>query len=395
MAESPGEWRTVKIADLADVFDGPHATPRTADQGPYFLGISSLVEGRLDLSKSGRLSEEDYLKWTRRVTPREGDVVFSYETRLGEAALIPANLRCCLGRRLALMRPDPQVVDSRFLLYAYLGPAFQETLRARTVPGSTVDRLLLRDFPSFPIRVPDLPAQRAIAEALGALDDKIESNRRRATCAEELLDVLALTVPSTDQVGVGLLAEVDRLSVDPSGSSVVDHFSLPAFDGSRLPERVAGTSIRSSKLAVQEPSVLVSRLNPETNRTWYAVPDPAVPAMASTEWLVLRPVKGLSLGGLWLAVRDVHFRGELARRATGTSGSHQRIRPADALSIEVPDPRGGDAAVLEEADALLDLVHQARVESETLATLRDTLLPELLSGRLRVPEAEDLVADAV
>ena len=395
MVDVPDGWRAVRIADLADVFDGPHATPKSADDGPYFLGISSLTDGRLDLSRSGRLSDEDFVKWTRRVTPRAGDVVFSYETRLGEAALIPAGLQCCLGRRLALMRPDPQAVDSRFLLYAYLGPAFQETLRAHTVPGSTVDRLLLRDFPSFPIQVPPLAEQRAIAEVLGALDDKVESNRRRAGCAEEFLDVLASTLSSLGTMEIGRLSVVDRFSVDPSSSPILDHYSLPAFDASRLPERVEGASIRSSKLAVQGPSVLVSRLNPGTNRTWYAVPDPAVPAVASTEWLVLRPVEGLSLGGLWLAVRDGRFRGELARRATGTSGSHQRVRPADALSIEVPDPRGGDTAVVEEADAFLDLIHHARVESETLAALRDALLPELLSGRLRVPEAEELVADAV
>lgn len=283
-------------------------------------------------------------------------------------------------------------LDGRYLKFVL---QFEHQTLQRFASGTTHQTIYFPEAKAFHVLLPQIAEQQAIAGVLGALDDKIDCNRSRAECAEELLDALAGTLPSTGQVEIADLAEVDRLSIDPSGSPVVDHYSLPAFDAARLPERVQGASIRSNKLTVQEPSVLVSRLNPGTNRTWYAVPDPAVPAVASTEWLVLRPVEGLSLGGLWLAVRDVGFRGEIARRATGTSGSHQRVRPADALSIEVPDPRGGDPSVAKEADALLDLVQHARVESETLAALRDTLLPELLSGRLRVPAAEELVAGAV
>jgi type I restriction enzyme S subunit len=79
---------------------------------------------------------------------------------------------------MALMRPNPARVDPRFLLYAYLGPEFQATIRERTVHGSTVERILLTEFPDFPIAVPDLETQRSVAGLLGALDDRIELNRR-------------------------------------------------------------------------------------------------------------------------------------------------------------------------------------------------------------------------
>lgn len=181
------EWRVVPVRDLClGIYDGPHATPKKSQQGPVFLGISSLKGGRLDLDQSDHLSEIDYIKWTRRVTPEPGDVVFSYETRLGEAAMIPDGLRCCLGRRMALMRPDPAKVDPRFLLYAFLGPDFQATIRQRTIHGSTVERMLLTEFPDFPIQVPDLATQRSIAKLLGALDDKIELNRRMGRTLESI-----------------------------------------------------------------------------------------------------------------------------------------------------------------------------------------------------------------
>ena len=123
--------------------------------------------------------------------PRSGDVVFSYETRLGEAALIPASLRCCLGRRMGLLRPKGDKVDACFLLYAFLGTRFQETLRSRTIHGSTVDRIPLSEMGSFPIELPrKLEEQRAIAHVLGTLDDKIELNRRMNQTLEEMARAL-------------------------------------------------------------------------------------------------------------------------------------------------------------------------------------------------------------
>ena len=174
-----GKRQEVALGELVEIYDGPHATPKKTDAGPIFLGISNLTSGRLDLGKTEHLSEEDYKRWTQRVTPEPGDTVFSYETRLGEAAHIPTGLRCCLGRRMGLLRPKDGRIDARFLLYAFLGERFQEVLRSRTIHGSTVNRIPLTEMGSFPIAIPtDLSEQRAIAHILGTLDDKIELNRR-------------------------------------------------------------------------------------------------------------------------------------------------------------------------------------------------------------------------
>jgi type I restriction enzyme S subunit len=91
------EWPMVTIGELGQVFDGPHATPKTVEQGSVFLGIDALQNGRIDLGQTRHVTPEDFKKWTRRVEPKSGDVVFSYETRLGEAAIIPEGLKCCLG----------------------------------------------------------------------------------------------------------------------------------------------------------------------------------------------------------------------------------------------------------------------------------------------------------
>lgn len=166
------------IGSIADVYDGPHATPKKLEKGPYFLSISSLDKGRLNLNKSAFLSEDDYKKWTKRVTPEEGDLLFSYETRLGEVALMPAGIRACLGRRMGLLRLNREKVIPEYALYAYLSPAFQQTIKANTITGATVDRIALNELPNFPIRIPPLQEQKQVAKLLNEIDKKIDLNNR-------------------------------------------------------------------------------------------------------------------------------------------------------------------------------------------------------------------------
>jgi type I restriction enzyme S subunit len=168
----------LSISEVAEIFDGPHATPKKIEAGPYFLSISSLDGGRLDLSKSAHVNEEQFVQWTKRVTPQKGDLLFSYETRLGEAALMPEGIRACLGRRMGLLRPKLNKVIPEYLLYAYISPFFQQVIKANTIVGATVDRIALSEMKDFPIRIPNLSEQKAACLLLSTIDKKIELNNR-------------------------------------------------------------------------------------------------------------------------------------------------------------------------------------------------------------------------
>lgn len=158
-----GDRPKVAIAEVGTVFDGPHATPKTVNKGPIFLGIGALNDGQIDLSETRHISPPDYAQWTRRVTPQSGDVVFSYETRLGQAALIPAGLDCCLGRRMGLFRTNQERLDPQFFLYQYISPPFRAFLNGRIVRGATVDRISIKEFPSFSIWLPSIIEQKRVA----------------------------------------------------------------------------------------------------------------------------------------------------------------------------------------------------------------------------------------
>lgn len=173
-------WQTKKLSEVSDVFDGPHATPKTVDAGPIFLGIGALQDGVINLSETRHVTDADFKQWTRRVRPQAMDVVFSYETRLGQAAIIPEGLDCCLGRRMGLVRLDRAAVVPRFFLYQYVSPQFREFLDSKTIRGATVDRISIKDFPSFPIAVPPLPEQHRIVTLLDEAFDGIATARANA-----------------------------------------------------------------------------------------------------------------------------------------------------------------------------------------------------------------------
>ncbi len=79
---------------------------------------------------------------------------------------------------MGLVRVDRSRLDPHFFLYLYISPPFQRFLESRTIYGATVDRIALKEFPTFPIPLPSLREQKAIASVLRSLDNKIDLNRR-------------------------------------------------------------------------------------------------------------------------------------------------------------------------------------------------------------------------
>ena len=188
MKTSDTPWLVLPIkSTYKGLYDGPHATPRPATSGPVFLGIKNVTEdGRLDLGNVRHIAEDDFVDWTRRVEPRENDLVFTYEATLNRYALIPKGFRGCLGRRMAIIRPNPEIVDVKYLFYYFFTDEWRSVIRENMLSGATVDRIPLTSFPDFPIRVPPLPIQRHIAGILSAYDDLIENNQRRIKILEEM-----------------------------------------------------------------------------------------------------------------------------------------------------------------------------------------------------------------
>ncbi len=168
------------------LYDGPHATPPVSNSGAVFLGISNITpDGHIDYSDIRYINEIDLPKWTKRVTPKGGDIVFSYEATLNLYAIIPEGFWGCLGRRMALIRPDESKALGKYLYYYFYSDEWRATIAENTIAGSTVDRIPIAKFPEFPITLPDLSVQKKIADALSVYDDLIENNQKQIKLLEE------------------------------------------------------------------------------------------------------------------------------------------------------------------------------------------------------------------
>jgi type I restriction enzyme S subunit len=294
------------------------------------------------------------------------------------------------------LRVDPAQADPR-LIYWYLQNLYATGEMAQhQVQHTGVARFQYTRFAETQrIALPPRNQQESIAEVLGALDDKIEWNTRVAVFAERLAIALFQGCDTATQLLEIAKPERARRSPGDFSNAQVDHFSLPAFDASRRPERCLGATVRSGKFLLTAPVILVSRLNPHIARVWRAVPRDDAMALASTEFIVLDPIDGVTSQELWAVCASNSSTKELAERVTGTTGSHQRVRADDVLHLSVADPRAVSETTRGAARDLVDRAYVAREENVHLAALRDTLLPRLLSGELRVRDVETMVGETV
>jgi type I restriction enzyme S subunit len=250
---------------------------------------------------------------------------------------------------------------------------------------------------SFEVDLPELSEQRAIAATLGALDDKIESNRRAIAVMEELAHSTFEQIFDLEQVGDGValseLVNVNLRRVLRPGTpaTYVGMSSLPEFSAEVYiwETREAGSGQR-----FVSGDVLMARITPCLENGKTAVVDMLQPdevGWGSTEYVVLSPAGLFSTPWIYCLVRDERIRDFAIRSMTGTSG-RQRFQADRFSQYRIVPPETADLVRFNAvAEPLFTKMTQLRDETLKLATLRDTLLPELLSGHMRIP-AEGVVA---
>lgn len=355
---------------------------------------------------------------------------------LGYAAVVPSTngTTWLHNQRVGLVRPREGVdIDMGYIHYLMRSPDYRRWV-VSTATGSTVkhtspDRILDYEF-----KLPTLAEQNQIGEMLTNLDDHIillrETNATLEAIAQALFKswfidfdpvhakaegrqlegmdaaIAALfpsyfeeselgLIPKGWEVGcVGDLAAQKKGTVNPlvSPQTLFEHYSLPAFDAGQSPVLELGQEIKSNKTPLPDESVLLSKLNPHIPRVWLPVfhgPN----AVCSTEFLAYSPRPGTGKELIYSLFCSDEFQQQLCQLVTGTSNSHQRVKPDQVLAIKLSVP----SQVLRQAFVdvtrpIFEQVYSNRRQAQTLTELRDTLLPRLISGQLRLPESEVLVA---
>jgi len=335
---------------------------------------------------------------------------------------------------MVMLRPDPQKCDSRFLLYSIQSRAVQDEIKVNEGTGSTVSNLRIPLLEALPISHPPLAEQKAIAAVLGALDDKIELNRRMNATLEAMARALfqswfvdfdpvrakldsrppvaldpataALFPDAFDESELGHIPHgwtaqrlPDAVEVNPR-RTLKGGIIAPYLDMKNLPTQGHSAEevidrVFSSGTKFQNGDTLLARITPclENGKTGYVdfLQDGQV-GWGSTEYIVLSPKPPLPPQFGYLLARSDALRTHAIQNMTGTSG-RQRV-PSECFNtfwLAVPPP--AIARRFDELTApLMAKIKANSTASRTLATLRDTLLPKLLSGELKTKFVADLGA---
>ncbi|MCB9100082.1 MAG: restriction endonuclease subunit S [Anaerolineales bacterium] len=182
---------TVILNDLCEaIVDCLHKTAPTQPTGIPSIRTTDIKNGRLDLENANRVSAATYKEWTIRIEPQPGDIIMAREAPVGEVGIVPPNTKVVQGQRTVLIRTDETKLHSRYLLFLLLTPEMKQAMLSHST-GSTVAHLNMKDIRGLRIlKPPPLPTQRRIAEILGRLDDKIETNRRINRTLEAMAQAL-------------------------------------------------------------------------------------------------------------------------------------------------------------------------------------------------------------
>ena len=432
----PREWSVVRLADIA-LKIGSGATPLGGEDSYLptrarfaLVRSQNVFDRRFDPSGLAFISDGQAERLKNAIL-EEGDLLLNITgdgITFARCCAVPREiLPACVNQHVAIIRVDSRVADPGYVLSYLTHPTVKSYIESFNAGGSR--RAITKGhIESFQLALPPLEEQRALAHILGTLDDKIELNRRMS----ETLEAMARAIFKSwfvdfDPVHAkaegrdpGLPKHIADLFPDRFEESELGEIPtgwelkpLPEFVEVNPPRSLRRgevapyldmanmpTSGHSPDAVIMRPfssgmrfvngDTLVARITPclENGKMAYVdfLKDRQV-GWGSTEYIVLRPKHPLPNEFAYCLARSDEFRDFAIQSMTGSSG-RQRV-PAESLShFMVASPIKQVAEVFGEiVSPLLARAAAAARESRTLAALRDTLLPKLLSGELRGQDA--------
>lgn len=402
-------WRATTLGDLEAESDGViqtgpfgsqlHMSDYTSTGTPVVMP-TNIRDLRIDPTGIARVPM-GHVERLERHSLKAGDIVYSRRGDVEKCALIRDDeVGWLCGTGCLLVRVGGEQVDARFLSYSLSQPETRAWITGRAV-GATMPNLNTGILREVPVLVPPIDEQRGIAATLGALDDKIESNRRAVAGVQELSRSLYVAWRERHQTVMetvfGDFADVHggatpKTSVPDywcggiawTTPSDVTALSAPYLFATSRTITESGLSGISAALHPPGTIFMTSRA------TIGAFAVPQIPATTNQGFIVVRPREPIHR---WFLFEEMRFRvPEFLDNANGSTFLELSRGRFKELPLRVPG-----AHALQELDGLLSPLHnkaaQTVSEITSLEMLRDFLLPELLSGRIRVPEAEQAMAE--
>ena len=389
------EFPVVQINGYANVQSGySFKSSDWLDDGVPVVKIANVKDGRVDRTGLGFVSETVAAQ-AAKFSLSEGDVLLAMTGYVGEMAVVKeSDLPLLLNQRVGRCLPVSPLLDKRFMYYA-LSSSNGRLQLENLGQGSAQANLSAGDFGLVEIPLPPLAEQRAIAGVLGALDDKIESNLRTWRLSTELVRSeyeLLVSEESGSSCRMRDICDFNLRTRKPGspGEAIryIDISSVEAGVVTGESETTWADAPSRARRSVTDGDLIFSTVRP-ARMAYSMMIDPDSSTVVSTGFAVMSP-KGVPSTLLFAIVSDAEF------------GKYcESVSQGSAYPAVSPDSMGNYEVQLPEKDvlstfgvwteAILRRAHQGMQENRALASLRDALLPELLSGRLRVRDAESMM----
>ncbi|MHC9564247.1 restriction endonuclease subunit S [Corynebacterium diphtheriae] len=363
--------------------------------GVPVLSAQLVTNGFIDWSNTRFVDQQTFELWMPQKL-KKSDVLLTSEAPLGRTAILNREQNVVLGQRLFALRGKRGVLDNHYLHYWLRSDKGQAVLTSHA-QGTTVIGIRQSSLRSISVDLPSITTQKAIADVLGALDDKIAANQRVQESGLDLIKALWQKAQrtSTNEVLVGDIIEVNPRTqlADTPEVAFLDMKNLPE-DG-HLPCTWEMKESRSGSKFLNG-DTLLGRITPcfENRKLGYVdFLEEGEAGLGSTEFSVFRPKEDTPRAiPLCIASSD-SFRSEAQLNMVGTSG-RQRVTADFVKQFPVRWPTAEVLHDFSEATSpLLEKFSLLTKENQVLAATRDELLPLLMNGKITVAEAKEAVGD--
>ena len=373
------EWKEYSILDFAEIHNQSRVPlskmQRAEKQGNYpYYGASGVID-----FVDGYLFDGEFV-----LVSEDGENLKSRQTPIA----FKANGQFWVNNHAHILKGRKPFHNDLIIYY------FQNMDLNPYITGAVQPKLNKANLLSIPIYLPeDEIEQRAIASVLSSLDDKIDLLHRQNKTLEAIAETLFRqwfveeSQEDWEEKPLSSIAVHKKINVRPDQNigTIYRHYSIPAFDDGKHPIKELGSEIKSNKYQVLANSILISKLNPKFPRVWAISDLLDENSICSTEFQVVLPVESEYYGFICCFLTSKQVTDELIGAASGTSGSHQRVKPEDIfnLTFQMPTQQKIDdfnSITSENWKIMTNNMKQIR----TLEKLRDTLLPKLMSGEVRV-----------
>jgi len=388
-------WKTLTLEQVCElVTDGSHNSPKNFAGGFPMASVKDMTRERITIETCRTISKEDFLLLVKNgCQPKDGDVLIAKDgaTCLDTVCVYRQKDEIVLLSSIAILRPS-ESLDSDYLRYYLEAPGTKSMLKSGFISGSAIPRVVLKDFRRAPITLPPLSEQRAIARILGALDDKIELNRRmNATLESMARAVFRQWFVEGEEVRRWEEKSLDEIADFLNGLALQKFPAdgeeyLPVIKISQLRTNDTNDADKASinvppQYIVEDGDILFSWSGSLTVVVWCG----GKGALNQHLFKVTSDKYPKWFYYYWTKHHLAEFQEIAAGKAT-TMGHIQRYH-LSAAKVLVPSDNE-----LQKMDKLmsplLDKVIVNNLESRTLASLRDGLLPKLMSGEVRVKDVE-------